>query len=87
MSRAGERVGRGGKKIGKKLDEIGFQETAGLSAVLGDSWHHLCFASSPQKLFLALGERDSFSLPFTLNSVLESDQVYGQSLELHQQRF
>lgn len=61
------------------MHEIGLLETAVLSTVLGDSWHHLCFASSPLKLFLAMSKRDSFFLPFTSNAVLESDQVYGQS--------
>lgn len=80
-----KKVCRGGKKIDEKMHEIGFQETAGLSTVPGDSWHHLCIASSPLKLFLAMGERDSFFLPFTSNAVLESDQAYGESRDSYRQ--
>jgi hypothetical protein len=69
------------------MHEIGLQEMARLSTVSGDSWHHLCFASSLLKLFLAMGKRNSFFLPFTSKAVLGSDQAWGQSQELHQQCF
>lgn len=69
--------------IEKKMHEIGLQEPASLSTVPGDSWPHLCFASSSLKLFLAMGKKNSFFLPFTSNAVLESDQAYGQGWESH----
>lgn len=69
------------------MHEIGLQETAGLSAVPGDSWYHLCFASRLLKLFLAEGERDSFFLPLTSDAGLERDQTCGEGQELHRQSF
>lgn len=74
-----KKVCRGSRKIEKEMHEIGLQEAAVLSTVPGDSWHHLCFASSLLKLFLAMGKRESYFLPFTSKAVLESDQAYGQS--------
>lgn len=74
-----KKVCRGSRKIEKEMHKIGLREAGVLSAVPGDSWHHLCFASSLLKLFLAMGKRESYFLPFTSKAVLESDQAYGQS--------
>ena len=74
-----KKVCMGSRKIEKEMHEIGLREAAVLSTVPGDSWHHLCFASSLLKLFLAMGKRDSYFLPFTSKAVLESDQAYARA--------
>lgn len=59
----------GEQKYRKEMHDIGLQETADLSAIPGDGWQHLSTASSLMKLFLAMGERDSFFLPLTSNAI------------------